>query len=181
MTSDNDEDINASEVKHFPTVQERLQDDLSCAFHSNKFFDFFWKYAIVFALYYPIYLLMARIDALSAVVEILDYISIFGFYAYYISLVALWSKKSYWPILAALTIRFVNSFIILFRTEVPISSISRIAILIPAIVFVFKKLRITNPQQNYQDNFNTKHCPSCGASIEANDKFCLKCGRKLGG
>ena len=169
------------EVKSSFSRKERMQEDLTAAFRSNKFFDFFWKYAIVFALYYPIYLLMARIDGLSGLVEVLDYISIFGFYAYYVGLVALWSKKSYLPMLIAFAIRFLNSFILLFQTEVPISSICRIAVLVTAFVFIFKDFRTTGQYQNIKSSFDTKPCPTCGASVKANDKFCPKCGRKMEG
>ena len=124
---------------------------------------------------------MARIDGLSGLVEVLDYISIFGFYAYYIGLVALWSKKNYLPMLIAFAIRFLNSFILLFQSEVPISSICRIAVLVTAFVFVFKDFRMTGQYQNIKSSFDTKPCPACGASVKANDKFCPKCGRNMEG
>lgn len=177
----NNEGVKPSEVKAVFSRKDRLQEDLTAAFRSNKFFDLFWKYAIVFALYYPIYLLMARIDGLSGLVEVLDYISIFGFYAYYIGLVALWSKKSYLPMLIAFAIRFLNSFILLFQSEVPISSICRSAVLVTTFVFVFKDFRTTGQYQNIKRSFDTKTCPACGASVKANDKFCQKCGRKMEG
>ena len=176
---------NAEELKtpgqYHPTNKEQLQNGLMSAFRSNKFFDFFWKYAIIFALYYPIYLLMARIEGLSGLVEVLDYISIFGFYAYYIGLIALWSKKNYLPMLIAFAIRFLNSFILLFQSEVPISSICRIAVLVAAFLFVFKDFRTTGQYQNIKSSFDTKPCPTCGASVKANDKFCPKCGRNMEG
>lgn len=174
-------EIKAPESNPTFSRKDRLQEDLTAAFRSNKFFDFFWKYAIVFALYYPIYLLMARIDGLSGLVEVLDYISIFGFYAYYVGLFALWSKKNYLPMLIAFAIRFLNSFILLFQSEVPISSICRIAVLVTAFVFVFKDFRTTGQYQNIKSSFDTKPCPACGASVKANDKFCPKCGRKMEG
>lgn len=183
-------DMSAQEVKEEAVVskvqypylhQEGLQDELKYALRSNKFFEFFWKYAIVFALYYPIYLLMARIDGLSGLVEVLDYISIFGFYAYYIGLAALWSKKNYLPMLIAFAIRFLNSFILLFQSEVPISSICRIAVLVTAFVYVFKVFKRTAQYQRIRSSFDTSPCPVCGASVKANDKFCPKCGRKMEG
>lgn len=172
------DEVKASDTQ-LNTWKDRLQADLSNAFHSNSFFNFFWKYAIVFALYYPIYLLMARIRGLYDLVEILDYVSIFGFYAYYIGLIALWSKKNYMPILIAFAIRLLNSFILLFQTEVPISSICRIAVLVTAFVFVFKDFKTTGQYQNIRNGFEVKPCPDCGASVKTNDKFCPKCGRKM--
>lgn len=159
--------------------KELLQRELVLAFRSNKFFNFFSKYAIVFALYYPIYLLMARKEGLSGLVEVLDYISIFGFYAYYVGLFALWAKKNYLPMLIAFAVRFLNSFILLFQSEMPVSSICRIAVLVTAFVFVFKDFRRTGQYQNIKSSFDTKPCPACGASVKANDKFCPKCGRKM--
>lgn len=177
----NNEGIKQPNINPAFSRKARLQEDLTAVFRSNKFFDFFWKYAIVFALYYPIYLLMARIEGLSGLVEVLDYVSIFGFYAYYIGLVALWSKKKYLPMLIAFAIRFLNSFILLFQTEVPISSICRIAVLVTVFVFVFKEFRTTGQYQNIKNSFDTKPCPACGTSVKANDKFCPKCGRKMEG
>lgn len=174
------EEVQSHEVTKSFSWKERLQEDLTCAFRSNKFLDFFWKYATIFALYYPIYLVISSVGEFSGLVESLDYISTFAFYTYCMGLIALFSKRNYSMMLIALAIRLLNSFIRVFQTVTPVYSICRIIVLVPVLVFLIKEFQTTGQSQNFKDCFNTRLCSVCGGAVKGNDKFFPKCERKIG-
>ena len=171
---------------HEETSREKsgLQSELEKVFHANKLLKFIWKYAAVFVVYYPIYIIMERIDALDRLVEILDQIGVVAFYGYYIGLIALYSKSNYLPMLIAFAIRFINSFILIFRAAAgPIPSLCRIAILIIAFLHIYKEFRKTEEYQVIKTRLNleTKVCTQCGARAKNNDVFCPQCGNRMEG
>lgn len=160
-----------------------LKSELLKVFHTNKLFEFIWKYAAIFAVYYPVYLLMGRIDVLDGLEGILGNIGVVAFYGYYVGLLALYSKSNYLPMLIAFAIRFINSFILIFQPAGPISSLCRIAILIVAFLYIYKEFRETEEYRVIKTRLNvkTKICTQCGARVEKNDVFCPQCGNRMEG
>ena len=134
-----------------PDRKSKIQELLCDAYKSNAIFKFILEYSIVFTLFYPIYILMHKIEALSSVVEILNYGDMAFYYLYYISLVAAWSK------------------------------IIRLAILITAFVFVLKDLQKTNQYTGFTNGTKNRNCPVCGNVINQNDYFCPRCGNRTEG
>lgn len=159
----------------------QLQAELSNLFQSNKLFAFLAKYAIAFAMYFPIYLIMDKISALDAVTDIMHHIYALGFYGYYIAMIALFSEKKYMPILIAVTMRLINSIVYMFQGYTVVSSLCSITIYVALLIVFYRLFSKTSQFDKIKKNLNieTKTCPGCGSSVKQNDAFCPKCGNRM--
>lgn len=158
-----------------------LQNELSKTINKNKISGFISKYAAVFAIIYPVYLICGNVTALNGIYNAIDFASTIMFYLYYFSLICLFANNKHLPLIIALGLRGLNSFIYIFSSGIGVSSVVRLVLIIPALIYLFKKYSVTEQYQNLKKNLNleTKTCSQCGANVKVNDAFCPKCGKKM--
>ena len=151
----------------------------------NPFLAWFSKYAVVFAMYFPIYLLLTKIEGLEEIVDGLRNVYPIAFYAYFLAILSLFSHRNYHPILIALSLRFINAFIALTQQDDTFYCTLAVAIL--ALLFwgvyqLFSKTKDNGPANDSVLNvlgLKEKRCPLCGETIKNDDIFCPNCGNKL--
>ena len=125
-----------------------LQDAIYKFSHKNSFVSLFVRFAWIFALYFPIYAMTSHIDSLSGLFNILENFSVIMQYLYFIALIILYGNRKYVLLITALVLRAINSIWTICVTSEPISSVERLLVLLPLIVYL--SIRFSQTPEFYQ-------------------------------
>lgn len=129
-----------------------IQRELFNIFNSNRLLSFIMKFSWIFILVYPIYLLMGRFDEFGTLYENIENVSTVIFYAYHIGLLCSYANKNFIGLFVALSLRILNSGIIMCQsTSFPWMSIFRIAVICAMIIFVYNKLMTESQRKELFD------------------------------
>ena len=167
-----------------------LKQELQKVFSKNKLLSILANFGVVFALYYPIKLILDSLAIAPDLVEILEYVNIIMFYGYYIALISLYANKKYMPLMLAMILRITNSIIIICEDGASAASIERIIIILIALFYVFQEFRKTQHYQEFENKYKTMKtnieaeikvttCEKCGEKVSESSVFCPKCGSKM--
>lgn len=167
-----------------------LKSQIELIFKNNKVLSFIMKFAVLFALCYPIYLIFKNNDYAVDLVTTLDNVGVLLFYGYYSSLMILYAQRRYTPLMLALVLRITNSCIIMYNNGVTIDSLSRFVIISFIIYFIYKEFSDTNEGKDFKNKYNeikenlipnqaVKVCDKCGFKNAVDDLFCSKCGKEI--
>lgn len=167
-----------------------LKQAIQNIFVNNKLLNIISKFAIVFALYYPIVLILKNLKLATDLIEILNNIDVIMFYGYYIALISLYANKKYMPLMLAILLRVTNSIIHLCVSGFGIVSIERICVILILLFYLFKELKETEEYKKFENKYKeikvgieaeikVKICPKCGEKISESSAFCPKCGNRM--
>ena len=165
--------------KGIPTSS--LQDEFCRVMNRNSVTSFFMKYAVIFALYFPIFLLIGQVKEFKGFYDILNYFYIPMFYLYYVCLICLAAKRKYLQFSIAISLRMINSIIILFKDGDRMSSVFRMLIIAVVLVISVRafilQMRSENTKKFYDVQTNV-YCRKCGNPMSSDSLFCVSCGTK---
>ncbi len=158
-----------------------IQEKLVLLFQLNPVMAFFAKYAQILVLYFPIYLLMTKIEALDSVTDVMQGIYPIGFYGYYVSLIILFGEKRYLSIAAVVVMRLINTVVYMIQGYSVLASLCSVAIYVTSLAVLFRLLSKTGEYAQIKKSLHleAKMCPGCGSNVKSEDRFCPKCGSKV--
>lgn len=166
-----------------------LKQNLKNVFENNRILKAINKFALVFAFYYPINLIINNLKLAPDLIEVLENIDIIMFYGYYIALISLYANKKYIPLMIVIFLRMTNSIIHLCVGGFSIISVERIAVILVLLFYIFKELKETQEYKKFENKYQeikgsleaeikVKTCTNCGEKISTSSVFCPKCGNK---
>ena len=178
---------------------KEIQSSLTKKFSANNITSALMQFAsimlYVYVGYRAISLIMSFVDEPSKTIyDILNFVGIFAYYAYFAGLVFCFAKNDFTPILAAFGIKALASIIGFIRyitgdytTFITILDylveIAAYCLLTYGAYLQFAKTRVTagfaRPMGAAPVAPATKFCPSCGKQVPADAPFCNNCGNKL--
>lgn len=125
-------------------INNGLQDAISMFFQKDSILSLFGRIAWIFAFYYPMYLIINHIDALSGLYDVLGNFSVIMHYLYIFALIVLYGNRKYLLLMVAVILRALNSIWILCISTKPTTAVERLLILIPVIVYLGIRYSQTN-------------------------------------
>lgn len=125
-----------SHTEELSNPNKSLQEAICEVSHKNSFFALFVRFAWLFALYFPTYAIISHIDPLSGLFNILENFSVIMQYLYFIALIVLYGNKKYVLLITALALRAIDSIWTICVSTEPISSVERLLVLLPLIVYL---------------------------------------------